>query len=86
MKHVIERAATFGIIPISISNRFKRFMKTRGNDFRSSKLGHFEGDEKSGRFEQLLHKAIAEEIIPLDKAADLANVSKEQLKSELQLL
>ncbi len=85
MANIIERAATLGVIPISISNRFRKFMKTRLVDPGKPGLGKFKGEEKSGRFEQLLHKAIAEEVISLSKAATLAKVSEEKLKSDLHL-
>lgn len=86
IQNIIERAATFGIIPLSIHNRFKRFLKSKGGVLPPPKYGRFDHEEKPGRFDQLLHKAIAEEIIPLEKAADLANTLPEQLKENIQLL
>ncbi len=86
IKGIMERAAILGVIPIAVSNRFRRFIKSSANRSLEIGYGRFNGLEKSGRFHQLLYKAIAENIIPLEKAASMARVSSEKLRSELHLL
>ena len=71
------------IIPKAVSERFWDLA-------RQNKLeigwGKYEGKEASGRFRQLLYKAVAEEVISIGKAAALANTSVSELKNQLQLI
>lgn len=45
--------------------------------------GHYQGDEKSNYFEQMLNRAISEEIISLSKAAVLSNSSVNELRKKI---
>lgn len=73
-----------------ISNSFfKRFWKRRNVD-KNLKLeigyGEYKGKERSGRFDQLLYRAIAKEIISLSKAAYLANTELKTIRENLQYI
>jgi len=80
---IMYRASDLEIIPKAVSERFWEIA-------RQNKLeigwGKYEGKEASGRFRQLLYKAIAEEVISIGKAAALANMSISELKNRLQLI
>lgn len=80
---IMYRATDLKIIPKAVSDRFWELA-------RQNKLeigwGKYEGKETSGRFRQLLYKALAEEVISIGKAAALANTSISELKNQLQLI
>ena len=80
---IMYRASDLKIIPKAVSERFWEIA-------RQNKLeigwGKYEGKESSGRFRQLLYKALAEEVISIGKAAALANTSVSELKNQLQLI
>lgn len=80
---IMYRASDLKVIPKAVSERFWELA-------RQNKLeigwGKYEGKESSGRFWQLLYKAVAEEVISISKAAALANTSVSELKNQLQLI
>lgn len=80
---IMYRASDLKIIPKAVSDRFWSIA-------RQNKLeigwGKYEGKEASGRFRQLLYKAVGEELISVGKAAALANTSVSALKNQLQLI
>jgi Zn-dependent peptidase ImmA (M78 family)/DNA-binding XRE family transcriptional regulator len=67
----MRRAADLEVITASQLNSF-HFMN-RGN--RKQEPGRWEGSEKSDRFEQLVYRAVAQELITRAKAAELLNVT-----------
>jgi hypothetical protein len=48
--------------------------------YRKNEPGEYTGTEKSLRFQQLLYRAAAEEVISLSKAASLNNQSLSQFR------
>ncbi len=80
---IMYRASDLKIIPKAVADRFWEMA-------RQNKLeigwGQYDGKEASGRFRQLLYKALAEEVISIGKAAALANTSVSELKNQLQLI
>ncbi len=80
---IMYRAGDLKIIPKAVADRFWELA-------RQNKLeigwGKYEGKEASGRFRQLLYKALAEEVVSIGKAAALANTSVGELKNHLQLI
>lgn len=80
---IMYRATDFKIIPKAVSDRF--WEMARQNKLETG-WGKYEGKEASGRFRQLLYKALAEEVISIGKAAALANTSVSELKNQLQLI
>ncbi|MEM6963931.1 MAG: XRE family transcriptional regulator [Bacteroidota bacterium] len=83
---IVYRASELGIIHESYC---KRFWQKRNQD-KNLKLerdgyGKYQGKESSGRFQQLLYKALAEEIITVSKAAYLAKTEASIISENLQL-
>ena len=80
---IMYRASDLKVVPKAVAERFWDIA-------RQNKLeigwGKYEGKEASGRFWQLLYKAVAEEVISIGKAAVLANTSVSELKNQLQLI
>ena len=82
---IIERGAIIGLFPLALSNRLKKYLAHHQRDLSVEKV-EFSGKERSYRFNQLLCRAIAENILTLDKAADLTNTPPEKLQKTLNLL
>lgn len=83
---IIYRASDLGVISQSTAQRFWQIRNSNPKLKEEIGYGEYAGKEHSGRFEQLLYKALAEEIISISKAAYLANTSIEQLNSNLQFV
>lgn len=68
------------------SNAARRFWKTMSGNKKEDGLGSFAGNEKSYRFEHLVFRLAAEEVVSLSKAANLAGMKlaafREQLDAE----
>lgn len=83
---LVYRAKDLKVISDSFA---KRFWKRRSID-ENLKLeigfGRYQGKESSGRFGQLLYRAIAQEIISLSKAAYLANTELKTIRENLQYI
>jgi Zn-dependent peptidase ImmA (M78 family) len=54
--------------------QYINFRKWIGKNPAEVGLGNYQGIEKSTRFEQLVYRAAAEEVISMSKAASLANL------------
>ncbi len=80
---IMYRAADLGIVPKAVSVRF--WVLARQNKLETG-WGRYQGKESSGRFWQLLYRALSEEIISIGKAADLANVPVSELKKRLLVI
>lgn len=83
---LIYRAKDLNIISETIANRFWKLRNQNIHLKNEIGFGNYEGKEHSGRFEQLLYKAIAEEMISLNKAAILADVEVNIIKNNLELV
>jgi Zn-dependent peptidase ImmA (M78 family) len=81
---IVIRAKNLGIISESYYKSFMTFFSMRG--FKKNEPGKYEGYEKSNRFKQLLHRAVAEEIISTSKAAALDNKKLSEFRDELALI
>lgn len=67
---LVQRAKELGIITEYMFIEFRKWIsKNRAEEG----LGNYIGVEKSSRFEQLLYRAAAEEVISMSKAASLGN-------------
>jgi Zn-dependent peptidase ImmA (M78 family) len=66
---IVQRASQLGLIDASLYRTFQ--VKRNSNGWRNKEPGHCEGEESSGRFEQLVLRATAEELISTSKAAAL---------------
>lgn len=68
---IMQRAKDLGIVS---DFAFLNFRKWISKNRAEEGLGNYIGVEKSSRFEQLLYRAAAEEVISMSKAASLANL------------
>lgn len=78
LRAIVHRLRELEIITDSYYQRWVIFMsKTYGS---KSEPGNYKGEEKSRNFDQLVNRALAEELISLSKAAALWNVSINELR------
>lgn len=80
MQALMIRLLSLGIVSKSYVSSFFFMMNQLG--YRKIEPFPFDGKEKSDRFLQLLFRALAEEIIPTDKAAALNNQTVEEFRKE----
>ncbi len=78
---IMMRAKNLSIITESNFKSFITFFSMRG--FKKNEPGKYIGQEKSNRFKQLIHRAVAEEIISTSKAAALDNKKLSEFRDEL---
>jgi Zn-dependent peptidase ImmA (M78 family) len=78
---IMIRARNLGIITESSYKSFITLFSMRG--YKKNEPGEYKGQEKSNRFKQLIHRAVAEEIISTSKAAALDNKKLSDFRDEL---
>jgi Zn-dependent peptidase ImmA (M78 family)/DNA-binding XRE family transcriptional regulator len=78
---ILARLKNLGIINEATYKGFIIWMSTAG--LRKNEPGKYPGIEKALRFNQLLYRAAAEEIISLSKAASLGNMSLTSFRNTL---
>ncbi len=83
---IVYRAFELGVISKSTFRRFFEFVNAEPDRKLEKGWGVYEGKEHSGRFEQLLYKGVAEELISIAKAAALANVSISEFRDNLRMV
>ena len=83
---LVYRANDLGVITDSSAKRFWKFRNESIKRKKEIGWGNYIGQETSGRFEQLLYKALAEELISWSKAASLANIDIGELRKKFQVL
>jgi Zn-dependent peptidase ImmA (M78 family)/DNA-binding XRE family transcriptional regulator len=79
---IMRQALNHGIISDYHYQHFCRQIAPYRTDERG--WGHFEGQEKSFRFDQLLHRAVAEEKITMSKAAELSKQTTAAFRSSFE--
>ena len=77
---IIKRAELKGIID---SNATLRFWKYISSNKKEEGLGNYEGKEKSFRFDHLIYRLAAEDVVSLSKAANLAGLKVAELRDRL---
>ena len=77
---IMMRAQLKGIVDKSAASRF---WKAIGKNKKEEGLGKFAGREKSYRFEHLVFRLAAEEVVSLSKAANLAGVKLAAFREQL---
>lgn len=77
---IMMRAQLKGIVT---DNAIRRFWKTMAGNKKEDGLGSFAGKEKSYRFEHLVFRLAAEEIVSMSKAANLAGKKLAEFRDEL---
>lgn len=80
---VMARAKDLGVINES---QFISFRKWISRNRTEDGLGSYKGMEQAFRFKQLIHRAAAEEIISLSKAANLSNQKLAEFRKEFVAL
>lgn len=78
MQAIMARAKNLEIIKEHVYKNFSINFSARG--YRKNEPGEYHGTEKSLRFQQLLYRAAAEEVISLSKAASLNNQKLSQFR------
>jgi Zn-dependent peptidase ImmA (M78 family)/DNA-binding XRE family transcriptional regulator len=80
---IMSRAYQRGIIQ---KNTLDKFWRTISSNKKEEGLGTFSGKEKPYRFEQLVFRLAAEEIVSMSKAANLAGMKLAQFRDELDAI
>ena len=83
---LVYRCQDQEIFPRALTTRFWKWRNQEPNLKKENGFGHYSGVEHSNRFDQLLYKALAEDIISLSKAAGLSQLSIEELKQQYVLI
>lgn len=78
----MHRAKDLGIVSQQRYVQFRKWINADNNRKKEIGLGTYIGREQSNRFKQLLHRAAAEDIISMSKAANLANVKLAVFRDE----
>lgn len=86
LQAIVMRANACGIVNDNYLRQF--FFMMRKNNLKENEPSQFnyEGNEESGRFDQLVYRALAEELISMSKAAALKNLSLAEFKSQAGML
>lgn len=81
MQAIVMRANVCGIV----NNNYKRqfFNMMNENNWRIDEPVDYEGNEESGRFDQLIFRALSEELISISKAAALKNMTLAEFKKQM---
>ncbi|MCR9053850.1 MAG: helix-turn-helix domain-containing protein [Phaeodactylibacter xiamenensis] len=85
---MIYRGSELGIFTRGVANRFWK-MRNQNPELKKenpAQFGHYLGQERSSRFEQLLAKALTLELVTYSKAAQMAGKSLNDLRKEHQLV
>ena len=82
VQDLMARAKNLGIITDSV---YKRFY-IAWSPYRTEEPGEYRSKEEPSRFRQLLDRAVAEEIITISKAAELAGMSLNELQQEMSFI
>lgn len=80
MQALVYRANILGIVNDHYTSQFFNMMKQMG--WRKEEPIAYEGVEKSNRFDQLLYRALAEELISMSKGAALKNMKLSEFRSQ----
>ena len=80
---IMMRAQLKGIID---KNAASRFWRTMAGNKKEEGLGSFAGREKSYRFEHLVFRLAAEDVVSMSKAANLAGVKLAAFKEQLDAI
>lgn len=78
MQAIVMRANVCGIVGDKYKKEF--FDLFESNGWKSDEPINYNNNEESGRFEQLIYRALAEELISISKAATLMNLSLQEFK------
>jgi len=74
------RIHQLGIVGDSTYKKFWAMFNAHG--WKKEEPGNYPGAERANRFEQLVHRAAAEEAITLSKAAELLNIPLSEFRDK----
>ena len=77
---IMVRIHQLGIVGDSTYRKFWAMLNARG--WKKEEPGNYPGIERANRFEQLVHRAAAEEAITLSRAAELLNVPLSEFRDK----
>lgn len=84
---IMMRANQLKLIPYAL---YRRFWQTKGNEWKEAHKEEgderYPGVEKSTRFESLVYRALAEEMITSSKASSLLNVTLDELNEQAAII
>lgn len=83
MAAIMHRAHDLDLIDDSVYRRFFILHRSRQWHHAGAEPGEYLGTEVSSRFEQLVLRAVSEEVISLSKGAALMNVAVDELRQRL---
>jgi Zn-dependent peptidase ImmA (M78 family)/DNA-binding XRE family transcriptional regulator len=83
---IMARAKDLGIITDDQYVRFRIWVNKHEDHKKEKGLGEFRSHEISTRFNQLLYRATAEEIISMSKAASLANIKLASFRDQFMTI
>lgn len=81
MQAIVMRANVCGIVNNNYTRQFFNMMDE--NDWRIDEPVDYEGNEESGRFDQLIFRALSEELISISKATALKNMTLAEFKKQM---
>lgn len=81
MQAIVMRANVCGIVNHNYTRQFFDMMDH--NNWRIDEPVDYEGNEESGRFDQLIFRALSEELISISKAAALKNMTLAEFKKHM---
>lgn len=80
---IVQRAKDLGIISEYVFLQFRKWISNKRDE---AGLGQYIGRERSRRFNQLVYRAAAEEVISMSKAANLANLKLAEFREKFVAL
>lgn len=84
MQAIVMRANACKIVNNNYTRLFFNMMKD--NNWKVDEPIDYEGDEGSGRFDQLIYRAVVEELISMSKAAALKNMTLAEFKNANKMI
>lgn len=86
MAATVYRGVELGVFSESMGKRFWKLRNHNPDLKLEGSYGDYKGEEHSNRFQQLLSKALALELISQSKAAQMAGISLQELRDEYQMV
>lgn len=84
MQAIVMRANICKIVNDNYKRQF--FTMLDDNNWRNTEPIEYKGNEESGRFDQLIFRALVEELISMSKAAALKNMSLAEFKTTTKMI
>jgi transcriptional regulator with XRE-family HTH domain len=82
IRAIIQQAVFKGIID---RKNASAFLKLLADNTDETGMGNYIGQEKAHRFDRMVYRLVAEEIIDIDKAADLTGIPAEELRKKVEV-